>query len=89
MNLFFYSNDQKKCERCDDQGFVLSYARTKDGNIRTYSFDVDLGLPVVDYFVNYYNVTEVPVTVFGDHVYRGFLSTEEVDVIVGDFEKDS
>ncbi len=84
LNLFFYSNDPKKCEKCEDQGFVLSYARAKNDKIRTYSFDVDLGLPVVDYLAGYYNVTGVPVVVFNEKVYQGFISKQEVDVIVSD-----
>ncbi len=82
LNLFFYSNDPKKCPQCQDQGFVLSYARTKDENMRTYSFDVDLDLPVVQYLVLAYNVTEVPTNVFNEEVYTGFLDNSEVDEII-------
>lgn len=82
LNLFFYSNDPKKCERCDDQGFVLSYVRGEDNRIRTYSFDVDLGVPVVNYFIDLYNITDVPVVVFDDKVYYGFLGREEIDSII-------
>lgn len=83
LNLFFYSNDQKKCEKCEDQGFVLSYVRAKNDKIRTYSFDVDLGLPTVDYLTKFYNVNEIPSVVFNEEVYYGFLDTEKVEEIVG------
>lgn len=82
LNLFFYSNDPKKCEKCEDQGFVLSYVRAKNDKIRTYSFDVDLGLPAVDYLVKFYNVNEVPSVVFNEDVYYGFLDTEKVEEII-------
>ena len=82
LNLFFYSNDHKKCERCEDQGFVLSYARIKNDNIRTYSFDSDIDIPVVNYLVAYYNVTELPTNVFNGEVYHGFINTEKVEDII-------
>lgn len=83
LNLFFYSNDQKKCEKCEDQGFVLSYVRTKNDKIRTYSFDVDLGLPAIDYLTKFYKINDVPSVVFNEDVYYGFLDTEKVEEIVG------
>ncbi len=82
LNLFFYSNDPKKCEKCEDQGFVLSYARAKNDNIRTYSFDVDLGLDVVNYLADYHKIENVPSVVFYDKVYTGFLDTEKVESII-------
>lgn len=83
LNLFFYSNDPKVCERCQDQGFVLSYARAKNDKIRTYSFDVDLNLPIVDYLANYHNIKGIPSVVFGDNVYAGFVDADQVEKIIG------
>ncbi len=82
LNLFFYSNDPKVCEKCQDQGFVLSYVRTNNENLRTYSFDVDLDMPLVQYLVGYYNVTEVPTVIFNDQVYYGFMSRERAEDII-------
>lgn len=86
LNLFFYSNDPKVCDQCVDQGFVLSYARAKNENVRTYSFDVDMQLPVVQYLVSYYNVTNLPTVVFNEKIYQGFVDAEEVDEIISDLE---
>lgn len=81
LNLFFYSNDPKKCGGCKDQGFVLSYARAKNEKIRTYSFDVDLELPVIQYLVDYYDIEGVPSVVFNGEVINGFVDAEKVDEI--------
>lgn len=82
LNLFFYSNDHKKCEKCEDQGFVLSYVRAKNDNIRTYSFDIDLEMPIVQYLTHYYNVTGIPSVVFNEQVYTGFVTTERAEGII-------
>ena len=82
LNLFFYSNDPKKCEKCEDQGFVLSYVRAKNENMRTYSFDTDLDLPLVKYLINYYNIEEVPTLIFNEEKYTGYMTTEQIEEIL-------
>ena len=82
LNLFFYSNDPKKCDRCEDQGFILSYLRANNENIRTYSFDVDLEIPLIKYLVKSHNITSVPAVVFNDKVYTGFLDKETAEGII-------
>ncbi len=82
LNLFFYSNDPKKCEKCEDQGFVLTYLRAKYPNVRTYSFDVDLNLSVVDHLKELYGVTKVPSVVFDEDVYSGFVDNDRAEEII-------
>lgn len=82
LNLFFYSNNPERCGKCNDQGLVLAYARTKHENIRTYSFDVDLDSPLIEHLKELYGVTDVPSTVFNEKVYSGFLSDDEVERIL-------
>ena len=84
LNLFFYSNDPKKCEKCEDQGFVLSYVRLKNQNIRTYSFDVDLGVSILDYLVKHYNITELPSVVFNEKTHKGFLDRADVEEMLNE-----
>ncbi|MBI2148699.1 hypothetical protein HYU23_03385 [Candidatus Woesearchaeota archaeon] len=82
LNLFFYSNDPRVCERCEDQGFVLGYLRADNINIRTYSFDVNLDLPIVKYLISYYNVTVTPTVIFNDKVYSGFISADQLNKLL-------
>lgn len=84
LNVFFYSNDPKKCEECEDQGYVLSYIRANNDMVRTYSFDYDLDMPIVKYLASYYNVTDVPTVVFNEQVYNGFVDRERAEDIIED-----
>ncbi len=86
LNLFFYSNDHKICEKCEDQGFVLSYARAKNDKLRTYSFDVDLDTPIIKYLMSRYNVTAVPAVIFNDKVYNEFINTQKAEKIIEDLK---
>ncbi len=82
LNLFFYSNDPLTCETCVDQGFVLTYLRAKNDRIRTYSFDMDLDMPLIKYLSEYYNVTTLPTVVFNDTVYSSFISKERAEELL-------
>lgn len=77
--LYFYSNEN--CETCTEQGNTILMARDESGNkdrIKIYSFDGDLGSPVVDAFMKQYNITDYPTLVIDDNVHRGFTAKEEL-----------
>jgi len=76
--LYFYSNEN--CELCTEQGTAILMARDESENseIRIYSFDGDLGSPVVDAFKAQYNITEYPSVVINENVHSGFISKEEL-----------
>lgn len=78
LNLFFYSNDEVKCSQCVNQGFVLTYIREKDPRLRTYSFDIDIGSPLVEVLMEKFKITTVPSMVFDNKVYNGFRSKDEL-----------
>jgi thiol-disulfide isomerase/thioredoxin len=69
--LYFYSN--KKCDKCLDQGIVLSYLKEKLGNdIMTFALDGDLGMSVVNSLKAAYGITEYPTLVINGDVYNGY-----------------
>ncbi len=78
LNLFFYSNDELKCANCLNQGFILTYVREKDPRLRTYSFDVDLGSPLIEVLMKRYNITTVPSMVLNNKSYSGFRDKNEL-----------
>ena len=77
--LYFYSNQE--CGLCAEQGTSILVARDESENsdrIRIYSFDGDLGSPVVDAFMAQYNITEYPSVVINEEVHSGFVSKNEL-----------
>jgi len=82
--LYFYSNDQKQCEQCDDQGYVLSYLQDKVGyeKVKLYSFDIRSESPSVRTLMDLYDVKDAPWMVINDVSYNKFLSLEEINKIL-------
>ena len=74
--LYFYSN--KGCEKCRDQGIQLTEARKNLRGISTYSFDGELGSPVVDALKKKYGVSVYPTIVINEGVYAGYKGREEL-----------
>jgi len=77
--LYFYSNQE--CTLCTEQGTAILMARDESENsnrIRIYSFDGDLGSPVVDAFMAQYNITEYPSVVINGNVHTGFIAKDEL-----------
>lgn len=75
--LYFYSN--KNCEGCKKQGEDLSaaYDSTKR-NVKIYSFDGDLGSPIVTAFKTRYNVTSYPTILVNENAHEGIVSSAEI-----------
>ena len=74
--LYFYSN--KNCQNCREQGVQLSEARNSFNNTRTYSFDGELGSPIVEAFKRKFNVSAYPTIVVGDKVFSGYTRSAEI-----------
>ena len=72
--LFFY-DDEEDCDRCNDQGFVLSYLKSvfddKLLNFAIYGkYDSE---PMVGILKNTYDVTSYPTVVLEDEKIEGFV----------------
>ena len=80
--LFFYSN-QKDCPLCSQQGYVLTYLRSKYPFLRVYSFDYSLNLSALQTLKSLYNLKDnLPIIVVGDRPYYGFRDREAIEEIL-------
>lgn len=79
--LYFYSN-QGDCDRCEQQGYVLTYLRKKYDNLRVYSFDINMNNAAVDTIKDIYDVDTAPTLIVGSRVYREFKTRNEMERIV-------
>jgi hypothetical protein len=89
--LYFYSNNPEQCEKCDDQGYILSYLQEKIGyeKIKIYSFDIRSQSPSVTTLMDLHNVESAPLMVINDKSYNRFMSLEEIQKILGISELDA
>ncbi|MBS3132555.1 hypothetical protein J4470_00300 [Candidatus Woesearchaeota archaeon] len=77
--LYFYSN-KGDCDRCEDEGGVLTYLRRKHPTLSIYSFDINIDNPALLTIKQLYNVGgELPVLVINDKTYNGFMDSKEIE----------
>ncbi|MBN1170320.1 hypothetical protein JXA56_04805 [Candidatus Micrarchaeota archaeon] len=77
----FYSN--KDCELCREQGIEILKARNQlDIPLKLYSFDGDLGSPVVDAFKEKYMVRSYPTIIINEKRYPGYHSADEIAELI-------
>lgn len=76
--LYFYSNDEKECPECEEQGYILTYARKNFNYVNIYSFDVHNQNPALQTLVKLYNVSRVPTIVINDNKVEGFVKRAEI-----------
>ncbi len=80
--LYFYSN-KKDCPTCNQQGYVLTYMRSKYPFLRVYSFDANLDLSAIETLKSLYSLkNELPAIVVGDKPYYGFRDREAIEKIL-------
>ena len=79
--LYFYSN--KNCNDCKKQGEYILTARenikSRNFSIKIYSFDGDLGTPIVDALRNKYSISKYPSIVINENLVEGFLNTNQIE----------
>ena len=71
--LYFYSN--VRCDRCDEQGYVLTFLRNEYPNLNVYSFDVDIDNSALNMLKEHFNINSfdnLPVIIFGNKTFEGF-----------------
>jgi hypothetical protein len=76
--LYFYSI--KGCEFCSQQGNELMYLKkTLGDNVKIYSFDGELGSPIVEVLKDEYGVRSYPsIVVDGNHTRSGLQSEQDI-----------
>lgn len=80
---YFYSN--KNCDKCDNQGTVLTYIQKKRGNVNVFALDADLNLTTMSLMKSMFNVSETvtqPVLIINGKKYKGFKSSRELTKIL-------
>lgn len=77
--LYFYSN-QGDCQKCAEQGSVLSYLRNDYQGMKIYSFDINSDTPAVSTIKGLYGLigAEMPTLVINNEVLQGFSNANEV-----------
>ena len=81
--IYFYSNEEGKCEDCEREGFVLTRLRGDYPDLRVYSFDYSLELSALQTLISLYNIkADLPALLIGDRVYYGFQSIENIKEII-------
>ena len=84
--LYFYKNDN--CSDCTKQGFVLTSMREQYPNLRVYSFDQTLSLPVIKTLISLYKVpSTLPALVINGRVYPGFQDINAIEKILPELRK--
>jgi len=78
--VYFFS---KECERCDDQGFILSYLkRIYEERLLIFALDADFDEPSIQALKVYFNVTSYPSLIVDGELHEGFYPKEELERIL-------
>lgn len=75
--VYFYSNTE--CDRCEEQGYVLTYLRNSYPNLNVYSFDVNIENSALNMLKEYYDIDSsnvLPIIILGNKTFNGFTSLE-------------
>lgn len=83
--LYFYSNTKGACNDCEEQGFILSYLRKKQGtDLLIYSFDFDIESHTLDSLKNQYDIVSVPTLIINEKKHEGFMGTADIEQKLND-----
>lgn len=78
--VYFFA---KECDRCDDQGFILTYLkRLHDEDILIFALDADLEEPSIQTLKTYFGVTSYPALIIDEKLYEGYKTKEELEEIL-------
>ncbi len=77
--IYFYTN-KRDCDRCREQGGVLTYLRQKDQRLSIYSFDDDIENPAMLSIKELYEVKEsMPTLIINEQTYEGFMNSKQIE----------
>ncbi|MBI2030589.1 hypothetical protein HYT05_03135, partial [Candidatus Kaiserbacteria bacterium] len=80
--LYFYSN-AGDCADCEKQGYALTALSETYPQLRTYSFDYDLGVSALQTLVAITNVEDrLPALYINGKTYYGYQSVEDIQKIL-------
>lgn len=80
--LYFYSN-RGDCDKCEEQGYVLTYIRKIYPDVRVYNFDINIENLALDTIKDIYiKSNDLPVIIIDDKTYYGFKDSEQLEAII-------
>lgn len=79
--LYFYSTTGG-CPECEQQGYILTYLRKDNPNLKVYSFDINLDNFALGTIKRKYDIKGTPSLVIGDELYEGFISKDKLEKII-------
>lgn len=83
--LYFYAGEED-CEKCKDQGYILSYLREKYPFLRIYSFDYNLDLSALETLKSTFSLKkELPIIIINDDAYYGFKNKKELKDLISQY----
>ena len=78
--VYFFSSE---CERCDDQGFILTYLkRIFEERILIFALDADLAEPSIQILKTYFNITSYPALIVDGELHQGFYPKDELEKLL-------
>lgn len=81
--LYFYAHE-KDCDRCKEQGFILTWARRNYHDVYIYSFDYSIDNAAIDTVKRLYDIEGTPALVINKNTYNKFVTKEEIENIFDD-----
>lgn len=77
--MYFYTNDETGCDKCDEQGYALTYLRKDNPDIRTYAFDNEIDNVALNTLKQiYFESEEFPVLILNEQTHHGFLDAQQM-----------
>lgn len=78
-----YIYTKNDCDRCEDQGTVLTYYRRNyEDNVLVHPLDSDLSMKSIEFMEDFYNINDYPALIVEGEVYEGFQNREKVGEII-------
>ena len=79
--LYFY--DRSDCDRCEEQGLILSYLKDKlSADIMVFAVDAGIGLRTVEGLREAYGVESYPTLVVNGEKHVGYYNQDEIKALV-------
>ena len=79
--IFFYTN--VACQDCVEQGQILREFKREHPEVLVYTFDVDIGTPVVSALLSAYNINSYPALLVNGRVVQGKKTGTELQATLG------
>lgn len=81
--LYFYTNDED-CDKCEEQGFILTWLRRNFHNVYIYSFEYTMDNAALESMKRLYGITGTPAIVVDKETYNKFMTKTELETVMAD-----